>query len=186
MRAPDLALLLCLALISDAVRAERWQSEAGASSLRFTTRFEGAEAPGAFRRFEVHLDFGEAGPGDESLRVDVDITSMDLFSADLNEGAADPEWFDIAAYPAARFESHDIQQLSASDFVVSGNLQLKGFDRPVRLPFTWESTGRNASMRGSVILQRGDFGIGSGQWAEETAIAQDVRVEFDVSLTRQD
>jgi polyisoprenoid-binding protein YceI len=182
MKIADRLLLALLLTGAVNVQASDWVSRAADSRLIFTPSLEGAEAPGQFHRFEVRLAPGESGPAGGHLRVEIDTTSADLFSHDINEAIAETEWFDYTRFPTARFESTEITHVDGARYVARGNLRLKGMSRPVTVPFDWGLHGASAQMRGSLILQRGDFHIGIGDWADDDTIAQAVRVEFDVAL----
>jgi polyisoprenoid-binding protein YceI len=178
--------LLFLLFYTIASPASDWTSRVSDSSLAFTARLEGAAAPGRFHRFEVLLRSGPSGPAGGSLLVEIDTTSADLFSHDINEAIADPEWFDFNGFPSARFESDAITLMGESIYEARGTLHLKGVSRPVAVSFQWQTEGASGHMKGGFVLRRGDFSIGSGDWAGDDTIAEAVEVSFDVSLDRND
>jgi polyisoprenoid-binding protein YceI len=173
---------LLLLLSPTGAGAEVWRSDPELSRLRFIATVEGAEAPGVFHRFQVRLKLGEPGGKDGQLTVEVDITSADMFSGELNEGIAEQEWFSFADRPSAVFTSEHIDAAGPDRFVATGTLQLKCASQTVRVPFSWNALQGRASLRGSLRLNRGDFCIGSGEWADDGAIGQTVEVAFDVAL----
>ena len=61
-------------------------------------------------------------------------------------------------------------------------LTLKGVERDVDVPFTWQDTGNGPVMDGRVILQRTDFEIGSDEWASGESIGINVTVNFSILL----
>lgn len=179
-------LLTLLAAIPAWPDGAAWRSEPAGSTLTFSARFEGAEAPGAFQRFNVRLEPGPDGPAGGRLRVEIDVTSADMFSADINEAIAESEWFNLDQYPSATFESAGITWLGENRFEARGPLQLKGVAQTVTVPFEWRSSGNSASMTGRLALRRGDFGIGSGDWADDDSIGQSVEIAFRVDLAPLD
>jgi polyisoprenoid-binding protein YceI len=181
---PVNGLLLIPLLYAVSTPASDWSSRAADSSLAFTARLEGAAAPGRFHRFDVLLRAGVSGPAGGSLLVEIDTTSADLFSHDINEAIADPEWFDFNAFPSARFESDAITLMGESIYEARGTLQLKGVSRPVVVSFQWQTEGASGHMKGDFVLRRGDFSIGSGDWAGDDTISEAVEVSFDVALDR--
>ncbi len=179
-------LALCGSLlITGQAQADAWRSVENQGFIRFTARLEGAEAPGTFRRFDVGLDFGGPESGDEQLRVEIDITSADMFSSDLNEGIADPAWFDFENHRNARFESNQVLSRGSGTFLARGELTLKGVTHAVEVPFQWVESAGIAVMEGNLVLLRGDFNIGSGEWANEDSIGQNVELQFEVKLARE-
>lgn len=160
----------------------KWCSSPEDSELRFFVRFEGTDTPGVFGRFQVDMDFDSNTLTDSSLEVTIPIVSADMNSPDLNEGMLQPEWFGAADFPIAEFRSTQIEPTAEADFVALGSLSLKGNEQAVNVPFTWQSNGERARIQGSLILSRIEFGIGLGEWSDDSTIGHAVRVEFDVAL----
>ncbi len=92
-------------------------------------------------------------------------------------------WFDAARFATASFDSDAIVRGEAGDYEAAGTLALKGVTVPVTVPFTWLQDGARGSMRGELVLQRLDFGIGTGTWSATDEVAGEVRVRFDVAFT---
>jgi polyisoprenoid-binding protein YceI len=157
-------------------------------TLRFVAQYERTPAPGVFRRFAVSFAFDPARPAASGrLLVTVDVTSADMDSADINEAIRAAEWFDVARFPRAEFEGHTVRRDgTASDrYLVRGRLRLKGVEREIEFPFRWrEQDGGTAIMEGALVLDRRDFGIGSGEWARDETIAYAVRIEFKIKLRK--
>lgn len=159
-----------------------WYSVADHSELHFIANFEGAPAPGEFHRFSVCMDFDPEQLRAGRLEVRVDITSADMASADVNEAIAGPEWFDFVQFPQAHFLSEEIAGDGDAMFVAHGRLTLKGMERDIDVPFSWQSEGAARYIKGELTLERSDFNIGSGEWSEDDAIGFDVTVRFEVKL----
>lgn len=178
------AILLLTGPPAEAETSAGWRSVAAESHLRFIVTFEGADAPGEFRRFTACLGSDPGGPDAARLEVRVDVASADMDSADLNEAIAEPDWFDAGAYPEAVFVSERIEPSGDDGFVAHGALTLKGISRPVDVPFAWRDAGEARVMSGELVLERGAFGIGAGEWATSESIGQAVIVRFEVTLER--
>jgi len=160
-----------------------WCSSQKQSELRFFVRFEGTDTPGVFGRFQVNMDIDTEALPDSSLEVTIPIASADMNSPDLNEGMLQPEWFGAVDFPLAEFRSTQIERIANNDFVALGSLSLKGKEQAVRVPFSWQSDAKRARIQGSLNLSRIEFGIGLGEWSDDSTIGHAVRVEFDVALT---
>lgn len=176
------AIPLLLAIFGvSSVQSEEWQSVPGESQLQFITVFEGMEVPGEFQRFRVN--FADEGPDTQAyLRVHVDITSADMYSDELNEGIADPEWFGFQQFPSALFQSRSIIPQGGENFEARGTLQIKDSSQELSLNFQRITGDSVLVIKGETLLKRLDFNIGSGAWADDDSIGQSVRVKFDVQL----
>jgi polyisoprenoid-binding protein YceI len=175
--------LLCLAAVT--AMASDWRMRQD-STLTFESTFEGAPLPGRFGRFDVALDFDPQDPGAGTLQVTVDLAGADMGDPDMNEAIAGRDWFHIAGFPQAVYESSDIEASGPGEFVAHGELVLKGIRRSVDVPFTWSEAGESAQMRGELTLKRSDFNIGSGEWAGGEQIGIGVRLQFALELERVD
>lgn len=166
--------------------AAQWRMDPAASRLDFRASYEGADAPGAFKQFDTRLRFDPARPAGSQLQVTVKLSSIDMGSAELNDGVREPEWFDLKRFPEAEFTSADIQQTAPGRYVARGTLKLKDSQQPVTVPFTWKESGKSADMTGNLTLNRTSFNVGTGEWKSGNVIGLDVKVAFTVRLNRID
>jgi polyisoprenoid-binding protein YceI len=174
--------MLVQLLLPRATLAEDWQIAAQGSQLRFVARYQGEPVPGEFLSFITKLTLDADDLKNSSLVVVVDIASLSLGSADLEEGAATAEWFDFDRYPTAEFRSNHIRQMGDNAYEAIGELSIKGVARILTVPFVLDKTPSNAVMTGRVDLVRSHFGVGSGEWAEGDLIGLQVTVIFRVRL----
>lgn len=168
-----------------AAGAADWVPVPAASRLEFVATYQGQQVPGMFRHFDVFLAFDPEKPSTGRLEVSVFLDSADMNSADINRTIKNPEWFHVARFPQAHFESTEITKGGADRYFARGTLSLKGVQRRVAVPFFWRQSGQTASMQGELVLNRIDFGIGTGQWAGGNPIGLDVIVRFNVKLERK-
>lgn len=169
-------------LLAGHALAAPWQSLPQDSEIRFVAELEGAAAEGLFRRFTVTLDPDALQAGRGQLTVRIEVASADMFSGELNEAIAEPEWFGFADAPTAVYQSTEIEAAGQGRYRARGELRLKCATQPVEFVFDWRRTDTRAHLSGSTQLRRGDFCVGSGDWAEDDSIGQAVRVDFDVTL----
>jgi len=71
-------------------------------------------------------------------------------------------WFDIAKYPRITFKSSGVTT-SDGDYMqmyfVNGNLTIKGISKKVTIPFTFNKTESGGTFKGTLKLNRLDYGI---------------------------
>jgi polyisoprenoid-binding protein YceI len=178
-----LAMTLLVALAYPAHAAE-WKMDAAKSRLEFAATFEGSVAPGVFRQFDTRLRFDADRPAEGRLEVTIIVKSADMSSDDVNRAIGGADWFDFARFPQAEFRATDISRTGVARFLARGMLSLKGVQQPVEIPFTWSETGDAARLDGELVVKRGAFGIGTGEWLVTSVIGADVKVKFSVQLRR--
>lgn len=185
----DIRLLVAAGValtLSATAPAADWRAVAGESTLGFVASYAGADLPGRFDRFAVDLNFDPRLPDGGRLVVTVDIASVDMGDGDMNDAVAGEAWFDMAGFATATFTSDDISSSGVGEYVAAGTLELKGVQRDVAVPFTWQDDAERGYMRGELTVQRLDFGIGTGTWTATDDVAADVRVSFAVALRTGD
>ena len=176
--------LLLAMLTAGQAGAERWHM-LDDSEFLFESSWEDTPLPGRFNEFDVRLDAETEDLTNATLTVTVDLAGADMDDPDMNEAIAGDEWFAIATYPQAIYTSESIVESAPGEYVASGELDLKGIQRPVIVPFTWSVSDDRAEMSGELTVLRTQFDIGSGEWANDESIGADVRLTFRVLLTRR-
>lgn len=159
--------------------AADWQLAEGTLSFAGTQQEEPFE--GVFRRFTVALAFDPASPEQARFDVRVDLASADSRQEERDSALAGPEWFDVATSAEARFTAQGART-DGTGFVVPARLTLRGVTKDLSFPFTWTTTDRGPRLRASVTLDRLDFGLGSGEWADPEWVGHAVRVDVDILL----
>ncbi len=175
--------LLVLALCAGSVAAKDWQVDFGKSRIGFVIKQMNVPVEGSFGRYSVKATFDPAKPELGLFRVDLDVASIDTGSAEGNDEAKRPAWFDTARYPKASFVSRSIRRDDAGIYTASGDFTLKGRTQSMTVPFIltpqrnggWLASGR-------VALKRSQFDIGGGEWADPSVVADDLEARFKILL----
>jgi polyisoprenoid-binding protein YceI len=173
-------LILTISFFSQLCAGGEWQSDPTPknSELSYSVNFEQLPINGEFKEFSVDYI------AQQQLRVVVDISSVDMGNADINQAIRDVDWFDIKSHRQAVFFSDEIKAVGDNEFLAKGRLQLKGISQPVNVPFSWQPSTDSASMTGKLTLSRSDFAIGSPEWASGDQIGIDVDVSFAVEMLK--
>lgn len=175
-----LAGLLLAAAALDAAESLQWESEPGAGELSWSAYYEGEELPGRFERFDVAMETDPSG-APSSLTVDVETGSADMRDREINAEIGEPEWFDVSAFPTARYESQDIRPVG-DGFRAYGRLRLKGVEQALEIPLDWQRDGDAGELSGSIRLSRQDWNIGTGEWSSDASLSDRVDLRWRVRL----
>ncbi|WP_298426435.1 YceI family protein [Rhodoblastus sp.] len=180
------ATALGLALLTaSAARAAEWKVSPADSALAFTGTQTGANFTGRFSRFDAQISLDPDKPDDARIVVTVDVASAATGDKQRDTALPGQEWFDVAHFPQARFESRRVTR-AANGYEAVGDLTLRGVTKEIHLPFTLEIDGRKAHAKGHVDLKRDLFGVGQGDWASGDWVGLDVAVDFDLKAERAD
>lgn len=175
-----IALMLSMSL---AASEGQWCMNPDTSWLGFTASWEGQEFQGRFREFDARVDFDPQKLEQSAIEVMVSTPSAGTGNRERDEGMAEPEWFDYAGHPQARYATSAFEVLGTGNYEASGILTLKGISRPVNLRFTWQQVDAAAVLEGQARVSRVDFDIGTGDWADEEFVAHAVTVLFRLELS---
>ncbi len=153
------------------------------SQLNFTVTQYGQEFQGRFGRFDGRIEFDPEDLEDARTDIEIDITSIDTGSDDRDAQALDEEWFYAEKFTVARFRAREFERIGPESYRAIGTLRLRGEEKNVVLPFSLsiskEESGRKiAVMQAELTLDRGDFGIGQGQWVSGQAIGKIIKIQI--------
>mgnify|MGYP000953622659 CR=1 FL=1 len=162
------------AVVYDRVAPER-------SRLAFAYKQMGVAMNGGFKRFTAQLAFDPARPEQGVFSLDLDMSSIDAGYPEANAEVVGKDWFDVKRFPQARFVSSGVRALGGNRYEARGTLTIKGKTRPVTAPFTLRADKAGASLDGSFVLKRLDYGIGEGAWGDPGVVADEVAIQFTIA-----
>ena len=183
MRHPTfLALALGSTLLAGhAAAVEYNQLAADKSSLVFVSKQMNVPTEGRFKSFRSKVSFDPAAPAKASIDFEIDPASIDLGNKEANDEAMGKDWFNVKAFPTARFVSTSVKALGNNRFEVAGKMTVKGRTRDLVAPATFRQEGALGVFEGSLMLKRADYGIGEGMWATFDTVANEVTVKFKLA-----
>lgn len=164
----------------DAVSSE-WAVDEGKITL--TVIQFGNEVAGSFADWTADITFDETIHIGKIGEVTTTISIPSLELGSVTQQALGADFFDATTHPTAIFTA-DLGHAS-DGYQAVGTLQIKENAVPVTLPFSLKVRGNTASMRGDLVLDRRDFGIGDNM-PKDTDLGFEVRVNVTLTATRAD
>jgi len=153
-----------------------WIIDKEKSKLGIAINQMGTAVPGSFSAWNAVVIFDPDKPEDAKIRADVTISSLVLPS--LAEQAVSPEFLNGTAHPTARFVSEKVTKTDAG-FEAEGTLTLAGTEKPFTLPFTFEEENGLAKVKANAVIQRLDFGVGTG-YADDSSVGRTVKIIIEI------
>jgi polyisoprenoid-binding protein YceI len=175
----SLALLAALPL---AAQAEQ-QLVPAKSEIRFVSRQMGVPVEGRFRTFDAQISFDPAKPASSSIAFSVDTGSATLGVRETDAELPKADWFNVAKFPKATFQSTAVKRVQGNQFEVAGKLSIKGVSSNVVVPVTLAQSGAQTSATGAFSIQRLTYRIGDNEWSDTSMVADTVQVKFSLTLT---
>ena len=183
---------LCLALLMGAVlwsanaRAEPtvWTVDPAQSRIGFQAEQLNAPFEGRFARYVADVAFDPDDLAASSVRVTVDVTSLDTGNSERDSTAQGADWFASTDHPKAVFESDRFVRTGKGRYEAQARLTLRDATHPVVFPFSLRieqaGAGRIARVAGDLPISRTAFGVGQGQWAGEGTIGDQVIIQVQL------
>ncbi len=178
------ALIVFLALLALPVHAEppRWAMDVAQSKLTFSAQQGSDIFNGGFKDFTAEIIFD---PDDlEHSRIAATIAMASAFagSNDRDQALPGATWFDVKSFPQAQFVTKTIRKTGAQDYMAQATLTIRGISKDVQLPFSLTPGADPGQMRavGAVVISRHDFGVGQGEFANDSWIKYEVKVGIDI------
>ena len=154
------------------------------SEISFVSTQMGVPVIGRFKRWSATIAFDPAKPEAGKVAFTIDTGSASFGAAETEAEVGKPAWFDAAKFPQAGFASTAIQANGAGNYSVSGRLTLKGASHDIVVPVSLLNLGHGmGSASGSFTVKRLVFGVGVGEWADTSLVADAVQVRFKLALS---
>ena len=163
--------------------APRWVQAPG-SSLTFTFDQAGAASKGSFKQFGTELVYDEKSPAAGSLHVKVQIASIDTQDQERNDMLVGADLFDAQKYPTAQYTASSLAHTAAGGLEAVGKLTLRGVTKDLRLPLKIVPSASGLELSGATSIKRLDYGVGQGDWQSTEGVADEVKIQYKVALTR--
>lgn len=163
---------------SSAHALEFSEVQAAKSSMVFGYKQMNVPLSGKFAKFAIQAHFDPSKPAAAQAKIDIDLSSIDTGNSDADEEVLGKLWFNTKLYPTGQFVSSSIKALGGDRYEAIGKLSIKGKSLDVSAPFTFKQDGANAIFDGSFKMNRLDYGVGEGLWADIATVANEVSITF--------
>ena len=148
------------------------------STVGFGYSQMGVPSDGRFGKFDAQLSFDPAKPDKAQAKIVIDIASIDTGSDEANDEVVGKLWFDTAHHPTAIFVSSSMKSLGGTRYLAGGKLTIKGRAHDVSVPVVFAKAGVSGQFDGVLNINRLDFAIGEGMWADVGTVANEVQIKF--------
>lgn len=132
-------------------------------------------------------------PMQSSVTATIQAGSIDTTQADRDAHLRSPEFLDVEQFPTLEFRSTGVKSRDGNEFVLSGELTIRGVTRTVDLEVEFEGVGRSPfgqdifGFSASTEIDREDFGL-TWNVALETGgvlVGKKVKIEIEGEAVRQ-
>ena len=144
---------------------------------------------GSFNEFEGSGYLDAADPTGSSLELAIKAASIDTRSPDRDAHLRSNDFFDMEKYPEIKFVSTAVDQVDPTDYLVTGDLTIKGATRPVTFQVIYHGDAvdpygnRRIGLEGKTTVNRKDWGVNWNAALEAggVLVSENVTIDFEVS-----
>ncbi|MEG0148238.1 MAG: YceI family protein [Comamonas sp.] len=153
------------------------------SAINFEAKQMGVPLKGHFKKFDAKINFDTAKPEASKIHFSVDTGSATMGAKETDAELPKADWFNVAKFPQATFDSSAVKALGGGKYQVDGTLTIKGNAQKVSVPVVLTQSGATTTATGTLPLKRLTFKIGDGDWKDTSMVADEVNVQFKLALT---
>ncbi len=185
--------------VRSGLEPEAWNVDASHTEINFSVRHFFTPVSGSFHSFDVSLDFDAENPEASRVRVTIDVASIDTRNERRDAHLRSGDFFDAERYPQMTFESTSVRRVAPDRLLARGQLTIKDTTREVELPISllgvkdlptpmqemFGGITQVASFTAEAQVDRREFGVGVGNWAETAVVGSEVSISIALEANRK-
>jgi polyisoprenoid-binding protein YceI len=145
---------------------------------------------GQFKQYRGTVDIDPADFARSTFEGEVDVASIETGNAQRDDHLRTNDFFDAPNHPKIRFKSTRIESKGDNQYVVHGDITIRGVTKPVSFDVEFLGTSKNpwgktvAGLSARATVNRKEFGVNYNAVLEAggVAVGEKVKIEIDAEL----
>lgn len=176
-----LLALVSVGLIHSAHAAEYTQIDTQNSKISFRYSQMNVKMDGNISAFSIpSFSFDPQAPEKATLTIEIPVASLDAGYAEANTELQKSEWLNAKDHPLASFKATELKSVGEQKFELHGDLSIKGKTQAIQIPLSFVEKDQVGTFSGEFSFKRNDFALGEGSWSDDSIVANDITVEFNI------
>lgn len=163
------------------------------SATTFKVRHLMSNVNGAFRDFDIAVNFDRATPANSTVEFTIQATSIDTGNTNRDEHLRSADFFDVAKFPTITFKSTAVKATGKDKYDVTGDFTMHGVTKKITLPveflgFMKDARGNErAGFAIATTINRKDYGVVWNRNLDEGGVllGDDVKVSIDLEVIKR-
>lgn len=172
-------IILFIVIAAANVALAQTKHKVTSSAITFKIKNMGINTGGSIGGLVADINFSKDHPEASSIEATAETATLNTDNDMRDKHIKSEDYFDVAKYPKITLKSTAIKHRSGNNYVGTFNVTIKDKTKSVDVPFTYVTSGNTAEFKGTLKIQRTDFGIGSSG----LVLANDVTIDIDVQTT---
>ncbi|MBT8366436.1 MAG: YceI family protein, partial [Deltaproteobacteria bacterium] len=163
---------------------EKWDIDKSHSNVYFDVRHTYATVRGQFEDYSGSVQFDADNMEMGKIKLEVRTKSVNTGIANRDNHLRADEFFGVKKFPTMTFISTGVKKKAGNQYIVEGDLTIKGKTQKMVVPFTFFGSRENPLKKGQQVagfearfsINRLDYGVGPGKYVEMGTIGNQVDI----------
>ena len=173
----------------------QWSFDPAHSRVGFVIRhMVFAKVRGAFNDVSGYVHINPEDPTDAQVEIRVQLASIDTRNEQRDEHLRSADFFDIEHHPEMVYTASGIDEVDEDNYVVVGELTLRGITRPLTIPLAMVGLERDqtgalrAGLEGTRRIARREWDISWNTPLDSggVLVSDKITLEFELSLVKRE
>ncbi|MFD2532883.1 YceI family protein [Gracilimonas halophila] len=173
--------------------ATNWTIDKAHSAINFEVTHFFTPVNGQFNDYEATVNFDPENLEESMIDVQIMVSSIDTKNERRDGHLRTDDFFNAEKWPHITFKSTSIESTGNNEFVANGMLTIKDVSKEISLPFTLLGVKDNpmqentlvAGITASTTVDRTDYTVGTGDWASDAVIGDEVTIDLNLELNAE-
>ena len=163
-----------------------WKIDSAHSEIKFKVKhLVISTVTGSFTKFSGSVEAEQPDFSDAQIRFDADVESINTHNEQRDGHLKSPDFFDAANHPKLSFISKSFVKKNDGEFVLAGDMTLKGVTKEVKLNAVYNGTvmgfdGEMAAFEITGKINRQEFGLTFNAVTETGGVVVSDEVKLDI------
>ncbi|MDR9417816.1 YceI family protein [Gracilimonas sp.] len=170
--------------------ANEWTIDKAHSAINFEVTHFFTPVNGQFNNYESTINFDPENLDESMIDVKIMVNSVDTKNERRDGHLKTDDFFNAEKWPHISFKSNSIEQTGENEYVANGTLTIKDVSKEISLPFEllgimdnpMEEGTMVAGITASTVIDRTEYTVGTGDWASDAVIGDEVTIDLNLEL----
>jgi polyisoprenoid-binding protein YceI len=174
-----LLALFAFALVAPVATAADHKLSGENTTLKFVGSKKDGKHEGRFPKLEGTIAVDEADKSKSKITLTIDMSALTSDNPMLTNHLKAADFFEVKKYPEAKFASTKVEVKGEHEFVVTGDLTLRGKTASITFPLKLSEKDGAPVLSGEWKLERSKWGIsyGKGMINEEVDMSVHIKLQ---------
>lgn len=149
---------------------------------------------GQFREYRGTVTIDPTDFTRSSFEGEIDVASIDTGVAQRDDHLRNSDFFDAPNHPKILFKSTRVEAKGDNEYVVHGDITIRGVQKPIALAVEFHGTSKNpwgktvSGLSARTTINRKDFGVSYNALLEAggVAVSEKVKIELEAEFVAEE